>query len=108
MDASLFASSSNMNALSYTPNGRILVVDDNARALQAMSELLEFEGFSVLTARNGLDALNKMRTADHISLVLLDLDASDERVGGFTAKEKRRRHSRDPRGCAFSGSPGLA
>ena len=53
--------------------GRILVVDDNARALRAMSELLKFEGFSVLTAQNGLDALNKMRTADHISLVLLDL-----------------------------------
>ncbi len=55
------------------PNGRILVVDDNAHALRAMSELLKFEGFSVLTAQNGLDALKKMRTADHISLVLLDL-----------------------------------
>ena len=38
-----------------------------------MSELLKFEGFSVLTAQNGLHALNQMRTADHISLVLLDL-----------------------------------
>jgi len=64
---------SNMDALTYAPNGRILVVDGNAHELQAMSKLLEFEGFSVLTARNGLDALNKMRTADHISLVLLDL-----------------------------------
>jgi CheY-like chemotaxis protein len=54
-------------------NGRILVVDDNAHALQAMSELLESEGFSALSAKNGLDALNKMRTDDHISLVLLDL-----------------------------------
>ena len=54
-------------------NGRILVVDDNAQALRAMSELLQFEGFSVLTAKNGLDALNKMKAADHISLVLLDL-----------------------------------
>jgi two-component system, OmpR family, response regulator CpxR len=59
--------------VTYASNSRILVVDDNAQALQAMSELLEFEGFSVLTARNGLGALNKMRTADHISLVLLDL-----------------------------------
>src|ERR1700757_676114 len=62
-----------MDALNCVPTGRILVVDDNAHALRAMSELLEFEGFSVLTAKNGLDALNKMRTADHISLVLLDL-----------------------------------
>jgi CheY-like chemotaxis protein len=59
-----------MDALTYPPNAKILVVDDNARV---MSKLLEFEGFSVLTAQNGLDALNKMRTADHISLVLLDL-----------------------------------
>ena len=62
-----------MDTLNCAPTGRILVVDDNAHALRAMSELLEFEGFSVLTAKNGLDALNKMRTADHISLVLLDL-----------------------------------
>ena len=62
-----------MDALTNAPNGRILVVDDNVQALQAMSELLEFEGFSVLTAKNGLDALNKMRTTGHISLVLLDL-----------------------------------
>jgi len=62
-----------MDALDCAPNGRILVVDDNAHALRAMSELLEFEGFSVLTAKNGLDALNKMRTTGHISLVLLDL-----------------------------------
>jgi two-component system response regulator CpxR len=62
-----------MDALTYAPNGRILVVNDDVQALQAMSELLKFEGFSVLTARNGLEALNKMRTADHVSLVLLDL-----------------------------------
>ena len=55
------------------PNGKILVVDDDARASQAMSELLKLEGFSVLTAQNGLDALNKMKAVDHVSLVLLDL-----------------------------------
>ena len=70
---SLLASSSNMETPTYRSNGRVLVVDDNARALRAMSEILEFEGFSVLTAQNGSDALNKMRTAGHISLVLLDL-----------------------------------
>lgn len=62
-----------METPTYLPNGRVLVVDDNAHALRAMSEILEFEGFSVLTAQNGSDALNKMRTAGHISLVLLDL-----------------------------------
>ena len=62
-----------MDAPNYAPNGRILLVDDNADALSAMSELLRIEGFSVLTAQNGSDALNKMRADDRISLVLLDL-----------------------------------
>jgi CheY-like chemotaxis protein len=62
-----------MKTPTYSPNGRVLVVDDNAHALRAMSEILKFEGFSVLTAQSGLDALNKMRTAGHISLLLLDL-----------------------------------
>jgi CheY-like chemotaxis protein len=84
-----FASSSNMETPTYLPNGRVLVVDDDAHALRAMSEILEFEGFSVLTAQNGSDALNKMRTAGHISLVLLDLgDASDGRVGGSAPKKR--------------------
>jgi len=38
-------------------NGKILIVDDNEVALQAMADLLRREGFPVLTARNGMDAL---------------------------------------------------
>jgi CheY-like chemotaxis protein len=59
--------------MAYAPDGSILVVDDNAQISQALSELLQIEGFTVLSAQNGLDALNKMRAADRISLVLLDL-----------------------------------
>jgi hypothetical protein len=97
-----------MDAPTYAPNGRILVVDDDARALQAMSELLEFEGFSVFTAQNGLDAPNKMRTADHISLVLLDLWMPV--MNGWEVLRRKRSDAdigRDPRGCAFSGPTGF-
>jgi CheY-like chemotaxis protein len=59
--------------MAYAPDGSILVVDDNAQISQALSELLQIEGFTVLSAQNGLVALNKMRAADRISLVLLDL-----------------------------------
>ncbi len=52
---------------------KILVVDDNQQALQAMSDLLKVRGYAVLTAQNGAEGLNKMKTGDHISLVLLDL-----------------------------------
>jgi CheY-like chemotaxis protein len=56
-----------------TLNRRILVVDDRHEVLNVMSELLAREGFTVRTAHNGLDALNRMRSDHHISLVLLDL-----------------------------------
>jgi hypothetical protein len=86
-----FCEFSDMDALTCATNGRILVVDDNAQALRAMSELLQFEGFSVLTAKNGLDALNKMKGCrSHFPGSARSLDASDGRVGGFAPKEKRR------------------
>ncbi|SRR6266478_6552232 len=52
---------------------KILVVDDNQHALRAMSDLLKVKGYAVLTARNGAEGLNRMKSDDHISLVLLDL-----------------------------------
>jgi CheY-like chemotaxis protein len=51
----------------------ILIVDDNPHVLQAMSDLLKRQGLPVLTARNGWDALVKMKKDDNICLVLLDL-----------------------------------
>ena len=51
----------------------LLIVDDNPHVLQAMLVLLKGQGFPVLTARNGWDALVRMKNDDNISLVLLDL-----------------------------------
>jgi CheY-like chemotaxis protein len=62
-----------MVGLDSTVNGSILVVDDRQEILNGMSELLAREGFTIRTAHNGLDALNRMRSDHHISLVLLDL-----------------------------------
>jgi CheY-like chemotaxis protein len=53
--------------------GRILVVDDNEVALDALAELLRREGFSVLTTRGGMDALHQAKTDERVSLMLLDL-----------------------------------
>lgn len=52
---------------------RILAVDDNELTLEALSELLERDGFSVLTARSAIDGLHQARTDGHIGLILLDL-----------------------------------
>jgi CheY-like chemotaxis protein len=62
-----------MAAPKNAPDSKILIVDDNRDVLSAMSDLLRIKGFSVRTAENGLEALNRMKAEDDISLVLLDL-----------------------------------
>jgi len=50
----------------------ILVVDDDETILVSVAELLELEGFSVSTASNGLEALDRTREQQP-ALVLLDM-----------------------------------
>jgi len=42
-------------------NGRILVVEDNEVALEALADLLRREELPVLTARSRMDALHQAR-----------------------------------------------
>jgi CheY-like chemotaxis protein len=52
----------------------ILVVDDDAGARGAMCELLDAEGYSVLQAENGQEALDLLENApDRPCLIVLDL-----------------------------------
>lgn len=51
----------------------ILLVDDDARNLFALSSLLERRGINVLTAANGGDALDLLEKQSSISLVLMDI-----------------------------------
>ena len=51
---------------------RVLVVDDDPDILDALSEILEAEGFAVMRARNGQEALERV-DAQLPSLILLDL-----------------------------------
>jgi len=51
---------------------RILLVDDSAIAREPLARLLAYEGYEVLAASNGLEALSTLR--DHpIDLLLLDV-----------------------------------
>ena len=52
---------------------KILIVDDNKDAVEALSSLLEMEDFAVVTARNGSEALEQLKKNDGISVILLDL-----------------------------------
>ena len=54
------------------PNASILIVDDDRDIRETLQEILEHEGHSVATARNGADALDRVRS-DRPELILLDL-----------------------------------
>jgi two-component system, chemotaxis family, chemotaxis protein CheY len=54
------------------PDGPILVVDDDETILLTVAEFLEFEGYSVATASNGLEALGIVERSQP-ALVLLDM-----------------------------------
>lgn len=53
---------------------KVLVVDDDELNVDILREILEDDGFEVVTAENGQDALDKLRadTDGEIQLILLD------------------------------------
>ena len=50
----------------------ILVVDDDREIVRSLGRLLELEGYRVLTAFNGMEALDRLET-DTVHLILLDV-----------------------------------
>lgn len=52
---------------------RIFVIEDDLHIRESLTELLEIEGFSVFSAINGQDALDKLRSGERADLILLDL-----------------------------------
>ena len=62
----------------------ILVVDDEITVRDFLQRILEKSGYGVVTAINGLEALDKISKLD-VSLVLLDIVMPD--LGGFDVLE---------------------
>jgi len=60
-----------------TRSARILVVDDDPVNLRIVESMLEGEGYRVLMAENGKDALELM-SREHVDLVLLDVMMPDK------------------------------
>ena len=50
----------------------ILVVDDNREIVDSLGKLLAIEGYEILTACDGIEALDKMET-EKVDLILLDV-----------------------------------
>ena len=80
-------------------SARILVVEDNPLNLKLIRDVLEFEGFDVLTAQSGEEGL-AMASQECPDLVLMDLQLPG--IGGHEALMRMRA---DPR-C--SGVPVVA
>jgi two-component system KDP operon response regulator KdpE len=72
---------------------RVLVVDDDAQMLRAVSNALNARGYEVLTARNGESALSLV-AQEELDLVLLDLGLPG--VGGREVIDRLRTWSELP------------
>jgi len=70
---------------------RILLVDDSAIAREPLARLLAYEGYDVLAACNGLEALESLR--DH-PIDLLLLDVMMPRMNGIQLLETLRQQDR--------------
>jgi CheY-like chemotaxis protein len=51
----------------------ILLVDDNSDVLEVIGVILETDGYTVATARNGADALDQLHAGLAPQLIILDL-----------------------------------
>lgn len=51
----------------------VLVVDDDADIRELLAQFLEVEGFRVTSARNGQEAIDRLRHGDRACVILLDL-----------------------------------
>jgi two-component system alkaline phosphatase synthesis response regulator PhoP len=78
------------------------VVDDEDDLLQIVADRLEGAGYRVVTARDGLEALDRVRV-ERPRCVILDLKMP--RLGGFDALPEIRRAAPDARVIVLTGSP---
>ena len=80
----------------------VLVVDDEADLLEIVADRLTGAGFGVVTARDGLEALEAVR-ARRPGCIILDLKMP--RLGGFEALPEIRRAAPTAHIIVLTGSP---
>ena len=62
-----------MNPQPASGTASVLVVDDDADIRDLLSQFLEVEGFHVFSARNGQEAIERLRDGGRACVILLDL-----------------------------------
>lgn len=60
----------------------ILIVDDSKTIRNLVAFIMKKEGFKVTMAEDGMDGLEKLFSADHIDLIISDINMP--RMDGFT------------------------
>jgi DNA-binding response OmpR family regulator len=78
--------------------GKILVVDDDPDILDAVAMILESQGYTVVTARDGLEGLATLK-AENPDLMLLDLMMP--KMDGFCVCKELQ----DPRWSKYRSTP---
>jgi CheY-like chemotaxis protein len=74
------------------PDLRVLVVDDEPDIRATVSAMLEAEGYDVIEATNGAEALEALEAADP-DIVLLDMRMPVLDGWGFASELRRRGHA---------------
>lgn len=77
---------------------KILVIDDDPDILDAVGTILQFQGYNVITARDGLEGLAKLRE-EKPHLMILDLLMP--KIDGFAVC----RELKDPRWSKYANIP---
>ncbi len=85
-----------------SPERLVLVVDDEADLLEIVTDRLQREGYRVVTARDGLEAIERVRAARPACIIL---DLKMPRLGGFEALADLRREAPEARVIVLTGSP---
>jgi CheY-like chemotaxis protein len=76
----------NFGALDMADPKKILIVEDDTNAREALAEILQIEGYQTFKARNGREALSKLiRKPD---LILLDLRMPEMDGREFLARKR--------------------
>lgn len=60
---------------------KIFIIDDSSVMIMSLRQILEMEGFDVESARNGVDALEKIRNGLKPDLVITDVNMPE--MGGL-------------------------
>jgi CheY-like chemotaxis protein len=83
-------------------SGAVLVVDDEQDLLEIVSDRLQGQGYRVVTARDGLEALARVQEAPPACIIL---DLKMPRLGGLEALGELRRLAPGAFVIVLTGSP---